>query len=166
METRTGFLITQIKQVQGRVFQRLLEDCGVEEFNGPQGRILYVLWQQEDVPIATVVRKTGLAKNTLTAMLARMEAAGLVTRRESPEDRRQVLVGLTDLARGLEETYREVSQAMNRLFYQGLSQADADLLDGLLDRILDNLERCEEELRKSKSGKERENGKSKREAEQ
>ncbi len=32
METRTGFLITQIKQVQGRVFQRLLEDCGVEEF--------------------------------------------------------------------------------------------------------------------------------------
>ena len=166
METRTGFLITQIKQVQGRVFQRLLEDCGVEEFNGPQGRILYVLWQQEDVPIATVVRKTGLAKNTLTAMLARMEAAGLVTRRESPEDRRQVLVGLTDLARGLEEKYREVSQAMNRLFYQGLSQADADLLDGLLDRILDNLERCEEELRKSKRGKERENGKSKREAEQ
>ena len=89
METRTGFLITQIKQVQGRVFQRLLEDCGVEEFNGPQGRILYVLWQEDNVPIAALVRKTGLAKNTLTVMLARMEAAGLVTRRESPQDRRQ-----------------------------------------------------------------------------
>jgi len=29
--------------VQGRVFERLLQACGVEEFNGPQGRILYVL---------------------------------------------------------------------------------------------------------------------------
>ena len=43
METRTGFLITQIKQVQGRVFQRLLDACGVDAFNGAQGRILYVL---------------------------------------------------------------------------------------------------------------------------
>ena len=43
MQTRTGFLISQIKQLQGRVFQRLLTESGVEEFNGPQGRILYVL---------------------------------------------------------------------------------------------------------------------------
>ena len=166
METRTGFLITQIKQVQGRVFQRLLEDCGVEEFNGPLRRILYVLWQEDNVPIAALVRKTGLAKNTLTVMLARMEAAGLVTRRESPQDRRQVLVGLTDLARGLEEKYQEVSEAMNQLFYRGLTQADANLLDGLLDRILANLECCEQELKKSRNRKEHENGKSKRGAEQ
>ena len=51
METRTGFLISQIKQVQARVFQRLLLDIGVEEFNGPQGHILYVLWQKDEVPI-------------------------------------------------------------------------------------------------------------------
>ena len=73
IETRTGFLISQIKQVQGRVFQRLLAASGVEAFNGPQGRILYVLWQEDGVPIARLARKTGLAKNTLTAMLARME---------------------------------------------------------------------------------------------
>lgn len=154
METRTGFLITQIKQVQGRVFQRLLADCGVEEFNGPQGRILYVLWQEDGVPIAALVQKTGLAKNTLTAMLARMESTGLIARATSPADRRQVLVTLTDKARGLEGKYEEVSQEMNRLFYRGLSQEDANVLDGLLDRVLANLEDCEQKLRKRKNTKE------------
>ena len=147
METRTGFLITQIKQVQGRVFQRLLDACGVDAFNGAQGRILYVLWQEEHVPISALVRGTGLAKNTLTAMLARMEEQGLVTRETSPQDRRQVLVALTGKARGLQAPYEQVSEEMNRLFDQGLTQEDAALLDSLLDKILLNLETCEARLK-------------------
>ncbi|WP_322174671.1 MarR family transcriptional regulator [Acutalibacter caecimuris] len=165
MDTRTGFLITQIKQVQGRVFQRLLDECGVDAFNGAQGHILYVLWQQDRVPIATLVRGTGLAKNTLTAMLARMEAQGLVVRGTGPQDRRQVLVALTEKARGLREQYEQVSQEMNRLFYQGLTQEDATLLDSLLDRVLLNLEMCETRLKNQKKG-EVYDGKNQRETEQ
>ena len=140
MQTRTGFLISQIKQLQGRVFQRLLTESGVEEFNGPQGRILYVLWQQDGVPIAKLVRQTCLAKSTLTAMLSRMEASGLVTRCPGQQDGRQVIVKLTPRARGLEEKYDQVSERMNSLFYQGMTQADADALDALLDRVLANLQ--------------------------
>jgi len=142
METRTGFLITQIKQLQGRVFQRLLTESGVEEFNGPQGRILYVLWQQDAVPIAALVRQTGLAKSTLTAMLARMETAGLITRGQSEADGRQVIVRLTPKARELEAKYNQVSQRMNQLFYQGMAQEDAAALDALLDRVLANLQKA------------------------
>lgn len=147
METRTGFLITQIKQVQGRVFQRLLDDCGVNAFNGAQGHILYVLWQEDRVPVAALAKSTGLAKNTLTAMLARMEAQGLVARAPGDRDHRQVLISLTEKARGLQEKYEQVSQEMNRLFYRGLTQKDAELLDGLLDKILLNLEECESRLK-------------------
>lgn len=140
METRTGFLITQVKQLQGRVFQRLLTESGVEEFNGPQGRILYVLWQEDGVPIARLVRETGLAKSTLTAMLARMESAGLVTREPGENDGRQVIVKLTPRARGLQDKYDQVSERMNQLFYQGMTQQDADTLDALLDRVVVNLQ--------------------------
>ncbi len=140
METRTGFLITQIKQLQGRVFQRLLTESGVEEFNGPQGRILYVLWQQDGVPIAKLVRETGLAKSTLTAMLSRMESSGLITRCPSEQDGRQVIIKLTPRARGLEEKYDQVSQRMNSLFYKGMTQEEAYALDALLDRVLANLQ--------------------------
>ncbi len=141
METRTGFLITQIKQLQGRVFQRLLTESGVEEFNGPQGRILYVLWQEDGVPIARLVQQTGLAKSTLTAMLARMESASLITRGPGENDGRQVIIKLTPRARGLRQKYDQVSQQMNSLFYDGMTQEDASTLDALLDRILANLQK-------------------------
>ena len=151
METRTGFLISQIKQVQSRVFQRLLQSSGVAEFNGPQGRILYVLWQRDGVPIVELARKTGLAKNTLTAMLNRMEESGLVARRASPADRRQSLIALTEKAGSLRNQYEDVSQRMNEVFFQGFSPEEARALDGALDRILKNLERTERIL---KTGKE------------
>lgn len=140
METRTGFLISQIKQVQGRIFQRLLSESGVEEFNGPQGRILYVLWQEDGIPIARLVRQTGLAKSTLTAMLARMEDSGLITRDNSSVDKRQVIISLTDKARRLQDKYEQVSEKMNQLFYRGMTQEDADILDGLLERVLANMQ--------------------------
>lgn len=65
METKTGFLITQIKQVQGRVFQRLLDDCGVNAFNGAQGHILYVLWQEDRVPVAALAKSTAWQRTPL-----------------------------------------------------------------------------------------------------
>ena len=89
MESRTGFLISQIKQVQARIFQRLLQESGVEEFNGPQGRILYVLWQKDEVPIVELSQKTGLAKNTLTAMLG-IDISDWQSPRSSREIRRSI----------------------------------------------------------------------------
>lgn len=37
--TNGGFLISKIKQIQGRVFERMLGENGISEFNGEQGRI-------------------------------------------------------------------------------------------------------------------------------
>lgn len=143
MESRTGFLISQIKQVQARIFQRLLQDSGVEEFNGPQGHILYVLWQKDEVPIVELSQKTGLAKNTLTAMLGRMEDAGLIERRTAESDKRQSLIVLTKKARALQGKYDEVSQKMNEIFYKDFTQKEVEKIDGFLDRILLNLEQSE-----------------------
>ena len=43
LETKGGFYITQIKQLQDRIFERLLLENGIE-ISGGQGRILFVLW--------------------------------------------------------------------------------------------------------------------------
>lgn len=79
--TNGGFLISQVKQVQGRVFDAMLQEAGIEEFNGAQGRILYILWQEDNLPIVELSRRTGLAKTTLTGMLDRMEEKGILERR-------------------------------------------------------------------------------------
>ena len=152
MESRTGFLISQIKQVQSRIFQRLLQESGVEEFNGPLGRILYVLWQKDAVPIVDLSQKTGLAKNTLTAMLGRMEDSGLIMRKAAESDKRQSLISLTGKARDLQGKYDEVSLKMNEVFYKDFSEKEVAELDRFLDRILENLEQSERSPRKGKAG--------------
>lgn len=136
--------------MQRRVFQRLLQNCGVEEFNGPQGNILYVLWQKDKVPIVEIAAKTGLAKNTLTVMLDRMEENGLVSRKQSADDRRKTLVCLTEKAYELERDYNLVSQQMNDLFFQNLSEKEIEELEKCLDIILRNLQQAEKENRNRK----------------
>ena len=100
MNTQGGFLITRIKQVGGRVFERILSEKKIDAFNGAQGRILYVLWQKDGVPISTLSRETGLATTTLTSMLDRMEATRLIVRDRGDRDRRKVMIYLTEAARG------------------------------------------------------------------
>lgn len=137
--TNGGFLISQVKQVQGRVFDAMLQEAGIEEFNGAQGRILYILWQEDNLPIVELSRRTGLAKTTLTGMLDRMEEKGFLERRFDKKDRRQVRIILSDNARELNDKYNRVSHAMNERFYRGFTDSEIEQFEETLERILRNL---------------------------
>lgn len=139
IKTNGGFLISQIKQVQGRVLERLLTEADIVEFNGAQGRILYILWQEDNMPIAELSKRTGLAKNTLTAMLDRMEQAGHIKRTPDSHDRRQIRITLTASARKLEQKYNEVSDKMTELFYKEFSNEEIIAFEDALRQILKNL---------------------------
>ena len=52
MEMNGGFLVTKIKQLGDRIFEKILSEKNIDAFNGAQGRILYVLW-------ATIARVRG-----------------------------------------------------------------------------------------------------------
>ena len=140
MKNTGGFLITRIKQVGGRVFDRILSQKKIDVFNGAQGRILYVLWQDNGVPISELSRQTGLATTTLTSMLDRMETAGLVYRDRGDKDRRKIRIYLTEKAKGLEEDYNSVSEEMSRIYYKGFSDQEIEQLESYLERILKNVE--------------------------
>lgn len=138
-ETRGGFLISQIKQIQGRVFDSLLQEAGIEEFNGAQGRILYVLWQEDNLPIIELSKRTGLAKTTLTSMLDRMGEREFLKRVPDSHDRRQLRIVLTPKARALNKSYNEVSDEMSRIFYEGFSDEEIEGFEQSLEKILKNL---------------------------
>lgn len=140
MDTKGGFLISRIKQVGGRLFDRMLAEANIDAFNGAQGRILYVLWQKEGVTISQLSAQTSLANTTLTSMLDRMEQAGLIFREPSPNDRRALLIRLTDKARALKQDYDRISQQMNERYYLGFTEAEVCQFEGYLQRVLDNLQ--------------------------
>ena len=138
-KTNGGFLITKIKQIQGRVFEKLLSEYGISEFNGAQGRILFVLWEKDDIPIRELSEKTGLAKTTLTSMLDRLERSGHITRAFDTADRRTVRIRLTESARSLQKKYEDVSAKMNEIFYGGFSDDEILAFEKALGKILENL---------------------------
>lgn len=140
METQGGFLISRIKHLADRVFERMLKECGIDAFNGAQGRILYVLWQHEELPISRIGQLTSLAKTTLTGMLDRMEEAGLIRRMADPGNRRQILVSITPKMKDYRDQYEQVSQKMNRLFYKGFSDEEIARFEVRLKAIIRNLE--------------------------
>lgn len=139
METQAGFLITQIKQIGGRVFEKILQKENIREFNGAQGKILYVLWQHDHISIIELSRLTGLANTTLTSMLDRMETAGLLQRLPDPNDRRKSLIALTEKAGLLKESYDEVSGKMHEIYFKNFSTEEIILFERYLKRVLDNV---------------------------
>ncbi|HTH16499.1 MAG TPA: MarR family transcriptional regulator [Magnetospirillum sp.] len=139
-----GFLLSQVHHLSGRTFARLLKTHGMDEINPAQGRILFVLWQSDEIPITELARRTSLGKSTLTAMLDRLVADGYVERVPSPTDRRTVLIRRTRKDEGFRQAFLAVSAEMTELWYAGLSEAERDQFELLLGRILANLKALED----------------------
>lgn len=134
-----GFLITKIHQISGRTFSKILKKASIDEINPAQGRILFVLWKKDEIPISELAKRTLLSKSTLTSMIDRLEEAGYVVRLRSKQDRRTILIKRTERDKLLEKKYIQVSNEMIDLFYRGFTTEEIDTLEDYLKRILTNL---------------------------
>ncbi|MBB5220011.1 radical SAM mobile pair system MarR family transcriptional regulator [Treponema rectale] len=140
MKTNGGFLVTKIKQLGDRIFERILAKKNIDAFNGAQGRILYVLWQEDGVPIKIISEKSGLAITSLTTMLERMEKNGLISRKTDEADKRKTLLFLTDKTKELKEAYDSVSNEMGNIYYRDFTDKEILQFEEYLNRIRVNLE--------------------------
>jgi DNA-binding MarR family transcriptional regulator len=116
-----------------------LKKAGINEINPAQGRILFVLWKTDEIPITELAKRTLLSKSTLTSMLDRLEKTGYITRIRSKEDRRTILIKRTEKDRILENKYTQVSNEMTDLFYGGFAPREINAFEDYLRRILTNL---------------------------
>lgn len=93
------FSIYAANNAMNRVYVPLLEPL---KLTYAQYVVLVVLWEADSQPVTQIGEKLGLETNTLTPLLKRMEAAGLLARRRNPKDERQVIVSLTPAGKKLE----------------------------------------------------------------
>ena len=78
----------------------------------PQFLVLMVLWEEDGQPVHAIADRLQLDTGTMSPLLKRLAAAGLITRERSTTDERQVLVSLTDAGRALEQPACSVSGMM------------------------------------------------------
>ena len=134
-----GMLVAKIHQISGRIFAKKLKKHNINEINPAQGRILFVLWKNDGIPISQLSEKTLLKKSTLTSMLDRLEDMGYIIRIPSKNDRRKIIIKRTEKDRSFQILYMQISREMNDLFYQGFTEKEIDQLESSLEKILDNL---------------------------
>lgn len=116
------------------VYKGLLKEIGLTY---PQLLAMTVLWETNNVPVGAITSKLQLDTNTLTPLLKRLEAMGLLTRTRSPRDERQVFVSLTRKGRTLQKKTEHFGQ--NIFQATGLSLEEATDLQQKIIKLRDHL---------------------------
>jgi DNA-binding MarR family transcriptional regulator len=100
------FSLYSANHAMTRLYRPLLAELGVTY---PQYLVLVALWEKDSQRVSELGERLALESNTLTPLLKRIEAAGLLVRRRNPSDERSVIVALTDKGRSLEQASVDVS---------------------------------------------------------
>ncbi|MEU4036709.1 MarR family transcriptional regulator [Streptomyces collinus] len=87
------------------VYRVILKDLGLTY---PQYLVMLVLWERDDLPVKKLGEQLRLDSGTLSPLVKRLEAAGLVRRERSAQDERSVRVRLTEEGAALRERALEV----------------------------------------------------------
>ena len=78
----------------------------------PQYLVMLVLWAGDDLTVSEIGERLFLDSATLTPLLKRLEAAGLVTRTRSQRDERQVVIALSPAGRALKARVPKLQQGV------------------------------------------------------
>jgi DNA-binding MarR family transcriptional regulator len=113
------------------LYRPLLEPMGLTH---PQYLVMLALWEREPRSVTALASALALDPGTLSPLLKRLEAAGLLTRRRVPGDERTLAITLTDEGRALRVAAERIPPAVvERL---GMPLADLERLHGVLTTVI------------------------------
>ena len=99
------FAVYSTAHAFNKVYKPLLDPLGLTY---PQYLVMLILWDEDEVTVKELGNRLQLDSGTLTPLLKRLEANGLVTRRRSEQDERRVVVALTEAGHALNAKAGEV----------------------------------------------------------
>ena len=134
-----------IRLLNGRIFQKLLNQDPEALYRSEQGKILTVLWNSETgcATATDIALATGLANNTLTSMIKKLEEQNLVIISPCGIDKRNKYVKLTEQGQSQKEVGHRVSQKLDAIFYKDFSEDEIRQFESYQERILANLKEKE-----------------------
>src|SRR6516225_3784487 len=109
LDRQLCFALYSTSLAMTKLYRPLLDELGLTY---PQYLVMLVLWEHGTVPIKDIGAALQLDYGTLTPLIKRLEANGLLRRERSAEDERTVRVSLTDQGRALREQAAGVPSAI------------------------------------------------------
>ncbi|MBQ4591761.1 MAG: MarR family transcriptional regulator [Clostridia bacterium] len=102
-----------------------------------RGRMLGLLLDHGEMSQSHLAYHLGIRPQSLSEMLAKAEADGMIVRRQSTEDKRQTLVSLTELGQSRVETFRENHRRQAAEFLAPLTDEEKAALADILRKLID-----------------------------
>lgn len=128
------FAVYSAEHAFTQLYRPLLAEMGLTY---PQYLVMVLLWEEDDRSVGDLGQALRLQSNTLTPLLKRLEATGLVSRRRDAEDERVVRIALTDRGRALQEKAAHVKACVGAA--TGLSLEEIKAAVALISRLRDNV---------------------------
>lgn len=117
-----------------QLYRPLLDAIGLTY---PQYLVMVALWNRDGRTVKELGETLFLDSSTLTPLLKRLEAAGLLTRTRNPQDERQVLLHVSEKGRALQQDAAPVARCVNDTV--GLDADTVKKIRSAIDAIRDSL---------------------------
>ena len=119
----------------------LMRACGHILYNSGssrtgQGRILHILDREGTVGQKQLQCMLGIQSGSVSEILSKLEHEELICRARDPQDRRKMVVSLTEKGQRHAQTYRAAQHDSE--WFTALSEEEKTLLKDLLQRLLDS----------------------------
>ncbi|MCS0495359.1 MarR family winged helix-turn-helix transcriptional regulator [Ancylobacter mangrovi] len=128
------FAVYSANHAFNRVYKPMLDRLGLTY---PQYVAMVTLWGEDGLTVGQIGEKMLLETNTLTPLLKRLEAAGLVRRVRDATDERQVRILLTEKGRELRREAVNIPREMGSCIDRDMSEIAA--LTSQLTTVRDTL---------------------------
>jgi DNA-binding MarR family transcriptional regulator len=129
------FALYSASRATTAAYRMLLADLGLTY---PQYLVLLVLWEQDGLGVREICDALDLDTGTLSPLLKRLEAMGLIERRRSATDERRVHIFLTDQGTALRSRATAVPTALAAA--SGLTEHQLTDLHDTLTRLHTSLQ--------------------------
>ena len=118
-----------------QVYRLLSGKVSSRSVGSGQGKYLQLLCSKDGVSQAELVPLLGVSPSTASELTEKLLAAGLISREKSPEDKRRLLIYVTDAGRAAAESFRQSSAEALADAFAVLDGDEQALLQSLLSRI-------------------------------
>ncbi|MFI9171643.1 MarR family winged helix-turn-helix transcriptional regulator [Streptomyces lincolnensis] len=135
LDSQICFSLHAASRAFNSVYRVALKELGLTY---PQYLVMLVLWEEDDLPVKKLGERLRLDSGTLSPLLKRLEAAGLVRRERSARDERSVEVRLTEEGVALRERALQVPRRIGRA--TGLDPREIHDLRDRLDQLTATLD--------------------------
>ncbi len=134
LDNQLCFSLYSAANAMTRAYRPLLE---VLDLTYLQYMAMMVLWEEQSVSVKRLGERLHLDSGTLTPLLKRLEAKGLVSRGRSPDDERVRVITLTDAGQALKIQAFEVPEQI--LCQTCMPLDELKQIKQLCDQLLKNL---------------------------